>query len=104
MTNVHPGPAVAAPSHLKGEELARAAARVIPGGVNSATRSVGAPYGFSRADGAHITDVDGNTYLDYHAAFGAVAQCQRQRVDQNGLAGAGLAGQNSQPRCKIELD
>jgi glutamate-1-semialdehyde 2,1-aminomutase len=56
----------------KGLALAQAAARVIPGGVNSSTRYIGAPYAFASAEGAHITDADGNRYLDYHAAFGAI--------------------------------
>lgn len=49
-----------------------AACEVIPGGVNSATRAVGAPYAFTRAEGAHMWDADGREYLDYHSAFGAI--------------------------------
>src|SRR5262249_7259557 len=45
---------------------------VIPGGVNSATRLVGPPYVLTETSGAYVTDADGNRYLDYHAAFGAV--------------------------------
>ncbi|HEY3717285.1 MAG TPA: aspartate aminotransferase family protein [Jatrophihabitantaceae bacterium] len=56
----------------RGRALAEAAARVLPGGVNSATRSIGAPYAFAAADGAWVTDLDGRRYLDYHAAFGAI--------------------------------
>jgi len=48
------------------------AARVIPGGVNSATRRLSQPYSWTWAEGAHIRDADGNTYLDYHAAFGPI--------------------------------
>ncbi|NUR91714.1 MAG: aspartate aminotransferase family protein [Nonomuraea sp.] len=55
-----------------GRELDLAARKVLPGGVNSATRQVGAPYAFTSADGAYVTDADGNRYLDYHAAFGAI--------------------------------
>lgn len=61
-----------APTVPRGRELALAAERVIPGGVNSATRYVGEPYAFAEAHGAAITDLDGNNYLDYHAAFGAI--------------------------------
>src|SRR5690242_7848170 len=56
----------------RGAELAAAAARVIPGGVNSSTRYIGEPYAFASADGASITDLEGRRYLDYHAAFGAI--------------------------------
>lgn len=65
-------PGQLAGSSPRGTGLAQAAARVIPGGVNSATRYVGEPYGFAAADGAWITDLDGRRYLDYHAAFGAI--------------------------------
>lgn len=56
----------------RGLAIAEAAARVIPGGVNSSTRYVGEPYAFTEADGAYVTDADGRRYLDYHAAFGAM--------------------------------
>ena len=52
--------------------LAEAAERIIPGGVNSATRSIGAPWAWRSAHGATITDMDGGVYTDYHAAFGAI--------------------------------
>lgn len=52
--------------------LAEAAERIIPGGVNSATRSIGAPWAWKSARGATITDMDGVVYTDYHAAFGAI--------------------------------
>ncbi|MEN3307149.1 MAG: glutamate-semialdehyde -aminomutase [Micromonosporaceae bacterium] len=44
----------------------------MPGGVNSSTRYIGAPYAFVHAAGAYVTDADGRRYLDYHAAFGAI--------------------------------
>jgi len=54
------------------ERLAERAGRVIPGGVNSATRRLARPMAFDWAEGAYIRDVDGKTYLDYHAAFGPI--------------------------------
>ena len=49
------------------------ASRVIPGGVEGEGRSY-APYPLyiERADGNRMWDVDGNEYVDYHAAFGAI--------------------------------
>ena len=48
--------------------------RVLPGGVNSpvrAMRSIGRdPIFIERAAGAEITDVDGNTYVDYVCSWG----------------------------------
>jgi glutamate-1-semialdehyde-2,1-aminomutase len=52
--------------------LVAEAEKVIPGGVNSATRSVGFPLGFRSAKGSHLVDLDGRDYVDYHAAFGAI--------------------------------
>ena len=55
-------------------ELYRRALHVLPGGVNSpvrAMRSIGRdPIFIERADGAEITDVDGNIYVDYVCSWG----------------------------------
>lgn len=56
----------------KSKSITERATRVIPGGVNSATRRLSQPYAWEWAKGAQIRDVDGNTYLDYHAAFGPI--------------------------------
>ncbi|MEZ5231525.1 MAG: glutamate-1-semialdehyde 2,1-aminomutase [Acidimicrobiia bacterium] len=48
---------------------------VIPGGVNSPVRSFrsvgGTPYFVASAAGAHVTDVEGNRYIDYVQSYGA---------------------------------
>lgn len=53
--------------------LARAA-RTIPGGVNSPVRAFkgvgGTPVFFQTGQGAHLTDVDGNRYIDYVGSWG----------------------------------
>jgi glutamate-1-semialdehyde 2,1-aminomutase len=41
-----------------------------PGGINSFSRATDPPLVFKRAEGAYLYDVDGNKYIDYHAAFG----------------------------------
>ena len=53
-------------------ELAARATRVIPGGVNSGQRRVAGleELVVTATSGATFTDADGNTYTDYHAAFG----------------------------------
>lgn len=56
--------------------FARAVCR-IAGGVNSPSRSYdavggGAPVFISRGEGAYLYDVDGNEYIDYLGAFGAM--------------------------------
>ena len=51
------------------------AASVIPGGVNSPVRAFGSvggePYFVAAGDGAYVTDVDGNRYVDYVQSWGA---------------------------------
>lgn len=58
----------------KSKELYARAVNVLPGGVNSpvrAMRSIGRePLFIERGDGAEITDVDGNTYIDYVCSWG----------------------------------
>ncbi|GAA1953894.1 aspartate aminotransferase family protein [Microbacterium aquimaris] len=54
------------------EDLLTQARTFIPGGVNSATRSIGSPTGFRTAKGSRLVDFDGREYVDYHAAFGAI--------------------------------
>ena len=73
----------------RGQAIAEAAAKVIPGGVNSGTRYVGEPYAFTAANGAYITDADGRRYLDYHAAFGAIL-LGHNHPDVNAAARAAL--------------
>ena len=54
----------------KSEAILSRNSRYIPGGVVSTNRAVNPPIVFKRAQGARMWDVDGNVYLDYHAAFG----------------------------------
>ena len=54
-------------------EFARAK-NLMPGGVNSAARAFGAvggdPVVFKEGDGAYLTDIDGNKYIDYIGSWG----------------------------------
>jgi glutamate-1-semialdehyde 2,1-aminomutase len=56
-------------------ELYRRALRVLPGGVNSPVRAMASigrdyPVFVDHAAGAELTDVDGNTYVDYVCSWG----------------------------------
>jgi glutamate-1-semialdehyde 2,1-aminomutase len=53
-------------------ELLDRAAESIPGGVNTCRRRSEPRLCFRRGHGAHIEDLDGRSYVDYHAAYGAV--------------------------------
>jgi glutamate-1-semialdehyde 2,1-aminomutase len=68
---------MSAPSSLsdtRSTELYRRALAVLPGGVNSPVRAMHAigrdPIFVDRASGAELTDVDGNTYIDYVCSWG----------------------------------
>lgn len=85
-------------SSSKSEELYRRACQVAPGGVNSSTRSTAPHLVFQRAEGATLTDADGNTYIDYLGAFGpallghnhpAVRRRVIQELESGVLMGAG---------------
>lgn len=60
------------------DALYERACKVIPGGVNSPVRAFrgvgGTPVFFKQANGAHLTDVDGNQYIDYVASWGPMLQ------------------------------
>ncbi len=55
-------------------KLFATARRVNPGGVNSPVRAFGSvggdPLFIVRADGARVTDADGNEFLDYVGSWG----------------------------------
>jgi len=54
------------------EALLETAAQVIPGGVNTCRRRSDPRLCFRRGKGAYLEDLDGRTFIDYHAAYGAI--------------------------------
>lgn len=58
----------------RSEQLFEQSKQLIPGGVNSPVRAFGSvgrtPLFIDHAKGSHITDVDGNSYLDYVCSWG----------------------------------
>ena len=67
-------PPVASPSRTRSQALQQRAERFFPGGVNSPVRAFkavgGAPPFVERAEGAYLTDADGNRYIDYFGSWG----------------------------------
>jgi glutamate-1-semialdehyde 2,1-aminomutase len=61
-----------ASSTSESASLLQRAAGVTPGGVNTARRKIDPPLCFRRGRGAYLEDMDGNVYVDYHAAYGGV--------------------------------
>src|ERR671921_562994 len=53
-------------------DLLDRAAEVIPGGVNTCRRRSEPRLCFARGAGAHLWDLEGRRYIDYHAAYGAI--------------------------------
>lgn len=80
-------------------------ARHIPGGVNTTQRKIDPPIVFTDAKGSRIRDIDGNEYIDYHAAFGPIILGHRdedverrvdeirQRMDLVAVTGTEIEGQ-----------
>ena len=61
-------------NHQKSEAIFRAAQALVPGGVNSPVRAWrgvgGTPVHLASGEGAWVTDVDGNRYVDLVGAYG----------------------------------
>jgi glutamate-1-semialdehyde 2,1-aminomutase len=61
-------------SAKKSAKLFARAVQVLPGGVSSPVRAFkavgGTPHFIARASGARITDIDGNTFIDYVGSWG----------------------------------
>jgi glutamate-1-semialdehyde 2,1-aminomutase len=86
-------------SHSASAALYAEASQLIPGGVTSAARKMTPPIVFREGQGAYLIDVDGNRYLDYHAAFGPVLlghnhpevnRCVAETLLSTPLPGAGV--------------
>ena len=62
------------PQLTRSAELFEKAKQFIPGGVNSPVRAFksvgGTPVFMAKGEGAYMTDVDGNTYIDYVGSWG----------------------------------
>jgi len=72
------------PTSAISHALFERASRVIPGGVNSPVRAFkavgGDPLFIASADGAHVTDADGNRYVDYVGSWGPMVLGHRPAV------------------------
>ena len=91
-------------------QLIERARKVAPGGVHTSIRTVDPPLSFQRAEGAYIYDVDGNRYIDYHAAFGpfllghcypAVTERVAETIKRTDLFGVGTTELEVQLAGKI---
>ena len=84
------------------------AKKCIPGGVNSPVRSFrgvdGTPPFIASAQGSHITDIDGNTYIDYVGSWGPmiVGHANLQVIDA--IKEAALRGTSYGAPTEIESE
>lgn len=66
------GPTAEVGDLAKSRAMLERASLVTPGGVNTARRKIDPPMCLRRGQGAYLEDLDGNRYIDYHAAYGAI--------------------------------
>ncbi len=82
--------------YLRSEKLFAAAARILPGGVDSPVRAFksvgGNPIFVAKARGAYLTDVDGHTYIDYVMSWGPLIHGHAPRGLLKALASAARKG------------
>ncbi len=92
----------------KSHRLFERAKQVIPGGVNSPARScqaVGAmPVFIKGADGAHIYDVDGESYIDYVCSWGPMVLGHKHPQVMEAIEHALAHGTSFGAPCPAEVE
>jgi len=85
-----------------------AAQKIIPGGVNSPVRAFkgvgGTPRFFDHAKGAYVTDVDGNTYIDYVGSWGPMILGHAHDAVLAGITETAQKGVSFGAPCELEID
>lgn len=92
----------------RSKDLFDQASRVIPGGAGSSARTTGfgwKPYPpfILRGTGSHLTDVDGNDYIDYLLGLGPMILGHRHPVVTKAVSGA-IAEYGTCPGLPYELE
>jgi glutamate-1-semialdehyde 2,1-aminomutase len=77
-------------TYLKDEALRERARRVIPGGMyghqSAARLPEGFPQFFTRGEGSHVWDADGNEYIDFMCAYGPIVLGHRHPAVEQAAA------------------
>jgi len=85
-----------------------AAQKIIPGGVNSPVRAFkgvgGTPRFFDHAKGAYVTDVDGNTYIDYVGSWGPMILGHAHDAVLEAITETAQKGVSFGAPCELEID
>ena len=89
------------------ETLFAKAQQVIPGGVNSPVRAFRAVGSFPRfirsGEGAHLTDADGNRYIDYVCSFGPLILGHAKKEVVQAIQDAATCGTTYGAPCEAEV-
>jgi glutamate-1-semialdehyde 2,1-aminomutase len=96
------------PTTSTSRALFERASRVIPGGVNSPVRAFkavgGDPLFIASAEGAHVTDADGNCYVDYVGSWGPMVLGHRPTVVLDALRAVLDRGTSFGAPTDLEVD
>ena len=89
-------------------QLFEEARRWIPGGVNSPVRAFaaigGSPRFIARADGAYLTDVDGNRYIDYVCSWGPMLLGHNRPEIREAVSEAAARGLSYGAATELEVE
>lgn len=95
-------------SHPRSAQLYERACRVIPGGVNSPVRAFravgGSPLFFTSGRGAHLTDADGQSYLDLVCSWGPLILGHAHPAVVEAVAQACRQGTTFGAPCPAEVE
>jgi glutamate-1-semialdehyde 2,1-aminomutase len=96
------------PVTSKSAKLFARAQQIIPGGVDSPVRAFkavgGTPLFIRRASGAHITDVDGRTYIDYVMSWGPLIHGHAPRGLVKALSAIARQGTSFGAPTELEVE
>jgi glutamate-1-semialdehyde 2,1-aminomutase len=96
------------PVTSRSAKLFARAQKIIPGGVNSPVRAFkavgGTPLFVRRASGAHITDIDGRTYIDYVMSWGPLIHGHAPRGLVRALTAAARHGTSFGAPTELEVE
>ncbi len=108
MTHPEPRAGGERPTLSASEALYERASRVIPGGVSSPVRAFravgGTPRFIARGAGQHVTDADGNTYVDFVNSWGALILGHAHPVVVKAITAAAASGTTFGAPCASEVE
>ena len=93
---------------IKSQKLFARAVKILPGGVSSPVRAFkavgGSPHFIACASGARITDIDGNTFIDYIGSWGPMIHGHAPRGLISAIAKQAKLGTSFGAPSPLEVD